>query len=212
MITSVFSETFEVFEKNKKTLIKHEIVKMYRKISERYKIPFNELVKKCKYIVSDDDNFNEPVFLDSRRFCECYSSELQVSFLKDIYKNVDKVKCENLERLTQETNGLVDISSCLDLISDTHKIKPVNGELCCGVTSKGKICMKRAVTNVGEYPFCSKHAKHANMSNIPALTSWNSSTTNSTMSMSDRSVISPSTSESDDENDLPILKTVYKSV
>ena len=48
------------------------------------------------------------------------------------------------------------------------------------------------------------------MSNIPALTSWNSSTTNSTMSMSDRSVVSPSTSDSDDENDLPILKTIYK--
>ena len=210
MITSIFSETFEVFEKNKKLFIKCEIAKMYIKISERYKIPFNELVKRCKYI-DVDDKFNTPEFLDSRRFCECYSSELQISFLKDIYKNVDKAKCVTLERLAKETNGLVDISTCLDLIVDTHKIKPINGDLCCGITStKGKVCMKRAITNIGDYPFCSKHAKHANINNVPTLTSWNSSTTNSTIITSDRSAISQFMSDSDDETDLPIKQTVYK--
>ena len=142
------------------------------------------------------------------------SQKVEFTFKKKLYSFstnlIGKIQIKNIfMAILAAKNSKIKFSKIIDSV---NKIKPVNGELCCGVTSKGKICMKRAVTNVGEYPFCSKHAKHANMSNIPALTSWNSSTTNSTMSMSDRSVISPSTSESDDENDLPILKTVYKSV
>ena len=55
MDITTFSQTIEVFEKNMKNLIKYELIHMYRKISEKYKIPFEELIKKCEYVYKNED-------------------------------------------------------------------------------------------------------------------------------------------------------------
>jgi hypothetical protein len=48
MDITTFSQTIEVFEKNIKNLIKYELIHIYHKISEKYKIPFDDLIKKCE--------------------------------------------------------------------------------------------------------------------------------------------------------------------
>ena len=111
MDITTFSQTIEVFEKNMKYLIKYELIHMYRKISEKYKIPFDELIKKCEYVYKDED-ISFPKMLDIRE-----NAQLEFRLTNAIHntaiERLDIVKCNTIERLSREKKGLINISSCL---------------------------------------------------------------------------------------------------
>ena len=203
MDITTFSQTIEVFEKNMKYLIKYELIHMYRKISEKYKIPFDELIKKCEYVYKDED-ISFPKMLDIRETAQI-EFRLTNAIHNTAIERLDIVKCNTIERLSREKKGLISISSCLEYIIDTHTRESGCNKLCCGITTNGKICMKTAKWTVGSYKFCKSHAKRLKIDDVPVISNWTN------IQYKDTSSSSTSNSTSDDEcSPLPISKTIFK--
>ena len=202
MDITTFSQTIEVFEKNMKNLIKYELIHMYRKISEKYKIPFDELIKKCEYVYKDED-VPFPKMLDIRETARI-EFRLSNAIHNTAIERLDIIKCKTIERLSQERKGLINISSCLEYIVDTHTRDSGCNKLCCGISNNGKICMKSAKWTVGLYKFCKSHAKSLKIDDVPVISNWSKIQYEGNGSSS-------SNNTSDDEClPLPITKTVFK--
>lgn len=202
MDITTFSQTIEVFEKNIKNLIKYELIHMYRKISEKYKIPFDELIKKCEYVYKDED-VSFPKMLDVRETARI-EFRLSNAIHNTAIERLDIIKCNTIERLSREKKGLINISSCLEYITDTHIRDSGCIKLCCGISNSGKICMKSAKWTLGSYKFCKSHAKSLKIDNVPIIYNWSKVQYNVNNSSS-------SNNTSDDESSpLPITKTVFK--
>jgi len=202
MDITTFSQTIEVFEKNMKNLIKYELIHMYRKISEKYKIPFDELIKKCEYVYKDED-VPFPKMLDIRETARI-EFRLSNAIHNTAIERLDIIKCKTIERLSQERKGLINISSCLEYIIDTHTRDSGCIKLCCGISNNGKICMKSAKWTVGSYKFCKSHAKSLKIDDVPVISNWSKIQYEGNGSSS-------SNNTSDDEClPLPITKTVFK--
>ena len=105
MDITTFSQTIEVFEKNIKNLIKYELIHMYRKISEKYKIPFDELIKKCEYVYKDED-VSFPKMLDVRETARI-EFRLSNAIHNTAIERLDIIKCNTIERLSREKKDLL---------------------------------------------------------------------------------------------------------
>jgi|TARA_R110002153_G_scaffold30588_2_gene93864 hypothetical protein len=202
MDITTFSQTIEVFEKNIKNLIKYELIHMYHKISEKYKIPFDDLIKKCEYVYKDE-YVSFPKMLDIRETARI-EFRLSNAIHNTAIERLDIIKCNTIERLSREKKGLINISSCLEYIIDTHTRDSGCIKLCCGISNSGKICMKSAKWKVGSYKFCKSHAKSLKIDSVPIISNWRKVPCNVSNDSS-------SNNTSDDESSpLPITKTVFK--
>lgn len=202
MDITTFSQTIEVFEKNIKNLIKYELIHMYHKISEKYKIPFDELIKKCEYVYKDED-VSFPKMLDIRETARI-EFRLSNAIHNTAIERLDIIKCNTIERLSREKKGLINISSCLEYIIDTHTRDSGCIKLCCGISNSGKICMKSAKWKVGSYKFCKSHAKSLKIDSVPIISNW------SKVPCSVSNDSSSNNTSDDESSPLPITKTVFK--
>ena len=91
MDITTFSQTIEVFEKNIKNLIKYELIHIYHKISEKYKIPFDDLIKKCEYVYKDE-YVSFPKMLDIRETARI-EFRLSNAIHNTAIERLDIIKC-----------------------------------------------------------------------------------------------------------------------